>query len=44
MIAGDSCRFGREPYTVVHGDDCEDYPEGTVTSVLTGEIVRKIPR
>ncbi|MGN6325803.1 hypothetical protein [Pseudolysinimonas sp.] len=37
---GDRCRFGREPYTVVHADDCPDWPEGTVTDVRTGQVIR----
>lgn len=40
MVSGEHCRLG-ENGTVIHYD-CDMHPDGTVTRVLTGEVVRRI--
>lgn len=36
---GDNCRF-IGMHLVEHAKDCPDFPEGTITNCVTGEIIR----
>ena len=46
MASGDYCLFGRNADgssngTAIHYD-CDDFPDGTVTSIVTGKIVGRV--
>jgi hypothetical protein len=42
FVSGDRCSMRTvkgQPCAVHH--DCDDYPDGTITSIITGEIVQR---
>lgn len=39
-MSGDHCRLlTRDGQPCAQHFDCDDYPDGTVTSILTGEVI-----